>query len=135
MKTKNTEALEALDRLVLGVYPDDDMTDFYVDQQTIREALTAKEVLPEVIEQVYDVLEGCVGYWTTSNDCMPSQEECKKALELLQPYRGNIIMGVFKDTTFCASPNCKNDCGRQICLLYTSPSPRDGLLSRMPSSA
>ena len=27
-------------------------------------------------------------------------------------------------------------CGRRdICLLYTSPSPRDGLLSRMPSSA
>ena len=24
---------------------------------------------------------------------------------------------------------------RYICLLYTSPSPRDGLLSRMPSSA
>ena len=25
--------------------------------------------------------------------------------------------------------------GNNICLLYTSPSPRDGLLSRMPSSA
>ena len=25
--------------------------------------------------------------------------------------------------------------GEQPCLLYTSPSPRDGLLSRMPSSA
>ena len=25
--------------------------------------------------------------------------------------------------------------GRNTCLLYTSPSPRDGLLSRMPSSA
>ena len=25
--------------------------------------------------------------------------------------------------------------GLSICLLYTSPSPRDGLLSRMPSSA
>ena len=25
--------------------------------------------------------------------------------------------------------------GRMTCLLYTSPSPRDGLLSRMPSSA
>ena len=25
--------------------------------------------------------------------------------------------------------------GRKHCLLYTSPSPRDGLLSRMPSSA
>ena len=29
----------------------------------------------------------------------------------------------------------ENDCGSFICLLYTSPSPRDGLLSRMPSSA
>ena len=30
----------------------------------------------------------------------------------------------------------KPDSGRiLICLLYTSPSPRDGLLSRMPSSA
>ena len=28
----------------------------------------------------------------------------------------------------------KNGIGR-VCLLYTSPSPRDGLLSRMPSSA
>src|SRR5665647_146788 len=27
------------------------------------------------------------------------------------------------------------DSPRQVCLLYTSPSPRDGLLSRMPSSA
>ena len=27
------------------------------------------------------------------------------------------------------------DDSRNICLLYTSPSPRDGLLSRMPSSA
>ena len=26
-------------------------------------------------------------------------------------------------------------CTSKICLLYTSPSPRDGLLSRMPSSA
>ena len=25
--------------------------------------------------------------------------------------------------------------GCMVCLLYTSPSPRDGLLSRMPSSA
>ena len=24
---------------------------------------------------------------------------------------------------------------KEVCLLYTSPSPRDGLLSRMPSSA
>ena len=46
----------------------------------------------------------------------------KAALELTQVFRGerfpNVVVGV--DGT---------------CLLYTSPSPRDGLLSRMPSSA
>ena len=39
---------------------------------------------------------------------------------------------------FCTL-NCQNDWwalhGNQACLLYTSPSPRDGLLSRMPSAA
>ena len=35
---------------------------------------------------------------------------------------------------FC-STNKKNDGKYWDCLLYTSPSPRDGLLSRMPSSA
>ena len=29
----------------------------------------------------------------------------------------------------------EQDTGCRVCLLYTSPSPRDGLLSRMPSSA
>ena len=37
----------------------------------------------------------------------------------------------------CCAP--KNDCGAaddcSVCLLYTSPSPRDATLSRMPSSA
>ena len=33
---------------------------------------------------------------------------------------------LFRETLFSSS---------NICLLYTSPSPRDGLLSRMPSSA
>ena len=34
-------------------------------------------------------------------------------------------IGLIKDNKPC----------KKICLLYTSPSPRDGLLSRMPSSA
>ena len=33
------------------------------------------------------------------------------------------------------SPLCFIGAGAYDCLLYTSPSPRDGLLSRMPSSA
>ena len=37
-------------------------------------------------------------------------------------------------TAFFATPGA-SDMEGDICLLYTSPSPRDGLLSRMPSSA
>ena len=33
------------------------------------------------------------------------------------------------------SQQALNQLKQQVCLLYTSPSPRDGLLSRMPSSA
>ena len=39
------------------------------------------------------------------------------------------------ETTGRRSALAAADGGRRACLLYTSPSPRDGLLSRMPSSA
>ena len=38
-------------------------------------------------------------------------------------------------STWHAAGLCSNFIGNHTCLLYTSPSPRDGLLSRMPSSA
>ena len=38
-------------------------------------------------------------------------------------------------TWSCYSPQLNEPCNACACLLYTSPSPRDGLLSRMPSSA
>ena len=58
-------------------------------------------------------------------------KEAFKALtkdDILQPY--------ISDDDFRSSNN-NNDVGYNlyVCLLYTSPSPRDGLLSRMPSSA
>ena len=36
---------------------------------------------------------------------------------------------------YCFSASCDAKGAYYTCLLYTSPSPRDGLLSRMPSSA
>ena len=39
---------------------------------------------------------------------------------------------------YCVGKNYADhakEMGGKVCLLYTSPSPRDGLLSRMPSSA
>ena len=50
-------------------------------------------------------------------------EELSDALEELQKTYSDRVYGVFCDVRSFA------------CLLYTSPSPRDGLLSRMPSSA
>ena len=44
-------------------------------------------------------------------------------------HHGNILDCEEKDWDFSSNVNVKS------CLLYTSPSPRDGLLSRMPSSA
>ena len=44
------------------------------------------------------------------------------------PEQLNQVPGDFKESAFV-----KKQIG--VCLLYTSPSPRDGLLSRMPSSA
>ena len=51
---------------------------------------------------------------------------------------GELVVGTFNVRTLAF--NGKNGIGHsevilKVCLLYTSPSPRDGLLSRMPSSA
>ena len=46
----------------------------------------------------------------------------------------SIIM-IFVSKGYFGSKNCLREAVCTVCLLYTSPSPRDGLLSRMPSSA
>ena len=51
--------------------------------------------------------------------------------ELLQ---GSVLIGILYSGIRLAAPYLFAALG-ETCLLYTSPSPRDGLLSRMPSSA
>ena len=47
----------------------------------------------------------------------------------------NLVLGTLDDPE-AVKPVAQSNTGRKMaCLLYTSPSPRDGLLSRMPSSA
>ena len=52
---------------------------------------------------------------------------------------GTSITAISGGCTHSLLPYCPMCCGTRDycgnCLLYTSPSPRDGLLSRMPSSA
>ena len=53
--------------------------------------------------------------------------------EDLEECSNNPLTGWYRDG--CCNTD-ENDHGiHTVCLLYTSPSPRDGLLSRMPSSA
>ena len=55
--------------------------------------------------------------------------------------RGSVIVDVAIDQGGCVETSKPTTHGDptyivdDVCLLYTSPSPRDGLLSRMPSSA
>ena len=62
------------------------------------------------------------GHWTVCEDC---------ALSMIAHSKDHLL----------ACPSCKTSIAGIClevaipCLLYTSPSPRDGLLSRMPSSA
>ena len=57
----------------------------------------------------------------------------------IDPLKYNITLARFMNTTRTDYPDIDIDFPHYardgICLLYTSPSPRDGLLSRMPSSA
>ena len=49
------------------------------------------------------------------------------------PYASPLVLVKKPDGSYRVCVNFKDL--NKICLLYTSPSPRDGLLSRMPSSA
>ena len=57
----------------------------------------------------------------------------EKALAIAKLYPNTVVIGADQtgelDGQLLGKPNSHD------CLLYTSPSPRDGLLSRMPSSA
>ena len=49
--------------------------------------------------------------------------------------QSNVSLTINNDGTVSASVAANASAGTQTCLLYTSPSPRDATLSRMPSSA
>ena len=64
----------------------------------------------------------------------------KKIRGELYKMKGDGHSGFFQDCEVSKwePEECSKKCAggeQKLCLLYTSPSPRDGLLSRMPSSA
>ena len=65
--------------------------------------------------------------------------EARKSTKIGKVYAGkNGILGALREELIDTSKESKKfieSLKYRPCLLYTSPSPRDGLLSRMPSSA
>ena len=59
-------------------------------------------------------------------------ERCDRVALVLQ---GGGALGAYQAGVYQALTEAGIEPDWVICLLYTSPSPRDGLLSRMPSSA
>src|SRR5664279_1607326 len=71
----------------------------------------------------------CRGYWYIT--LAELTEEQKKVAEQMCPIRhAGVLEHRLVMAMYLGRPLVRRDC-----LLYTSPSPRDGLLSRMPSSA
>ena len=69
----------------------------------------------------------------TSIMFMENKNQINVLGENLELCSNNPLTGWYRDG--CCNTD-ENDKGlHTVCLLYTSPSPRDGLLSRMPSSA
>ena len=75
-----------------------------------------------------------LGAFTVNTDVMPGAEQLSEIREIIEHDK---VSCIFSEPQF--NPDIINavakDMDIKTCLLYTSPSPRDGLLSRMPSSA
>ena len=59
----------------------------------------------------------------------------ENAKKMLEESNGNVDAKTFQEKGCIVGVNNASFEVAKGCLLYTSPSPRDGLLSRMPSSA
>ena len=64
---------------------------------------------------------------------LPESEAMENSVELVYQYARAGFTKIHLDTSMKVADDPEGLL--QTCLLYTSPSPRDGLLSRMPSSA
>ena len=77
-------------------------------------------------------------YFTHHKEIITEQYPDNRAtLSFPERFKGEVVMVHDENNehacTGCTA--CELACPNATCLLYTSPSPRDGLLSRMPSSA
>ena len=133
---KSTGAWEVLEKELHGKLKDVDTLHKY-DQQDFGGELVYARACRSVRVAYSTVVERANG------DVEVAHIYCAMGLEKQHHFQ-QVILGRFKDLTIGAhflSAVCSELAVSfraellSVCLLYTSPSPRDGLLSRMPSSA
>src|SRR5665647_53367 len=95
---------------------------------TIYFLYTKSKKAPEVFETKSPFVSNVVRKTVATGSVVP-----RKEIEIVPQ-----VSGIIDELYIVAGDFVKKDqviAKIKICLLYTSPSPRDGLLSRMPSSA
>ena len=105
------------------------------EQATAKsEELKAKQdELDKANEELHD-LEGRAA--AAGADADSAADAAAQQREAVKKLAGSRYRGVnFDSVTAALSSGDPQVAAERLCLLYTSPSPRDGLLSRMPSSA
>ena len=86
-----------------------------------------KEVVKELNSEANNSVAGAIAEFSGLNvkDLTLLRTRARESDIYLKVVKNSLSRRAFAETNF--------EC--LVCLLYTSPSPRDGLLSRMPSSA
>ena len=96
-----------------------------------------QKIFQSIILVFLTVLVGNTAIQAAEIEKSPNDDREYRALVLANGLKVTLIHDAESDTA-AASMDVAIGAGsdpRDRCLLYTSPSPRDGLLSRMPSSA
>ena len=91
----------------------------------LNERTTIRDVAQEAGVSLTTVSHALNGYKDVSEKTRQKVMEVARRLDYMPDEAGRSLRGIQKKTIALLL----------ACLLYTSPSPRDGLLSRMPSSA
>eukprot|EP01016_Furgasonia_blochmanni_P045788 TRINITY_DN6506_c0_g1_i4.p1 TRINITY_DN6506_c0_g1~~TRINITY_DN6506_c0_g1_i4.p1 ORF type:complete len:443 (-),score=70.75 TRINITY_DN6506_c0_g1_i4:32-1360(-) len=105
--------------IVLMIFYANRISEFHTRKSTLEseDGVRMRDILlverKRIVEQANEYISKCEAYLQGASDIEQSQKQ--SVAELIKKIKG--------------------DKAENVCLLYTSPSPRDGLLSRMPSSA
>ena len=94
------------------------------------------EALPIIVDSLRQGKRPVVSAIMGSGKSVLIAELCRKALEKLKPNAHIVVCAPRQQLVRQLSSTIGWICGEEnVCLLYTSPSPRDNGRSRMPSSA